>query len=281
MTCGSACKKLRQSSWACGSPVLRLVRLSLAAANVLLLLLLLVSSPPSYSQEITGTVTVVVQDRSGAAVPALTRIATGEKTSGFTNNVGSYTYNLVQPGAYRLTATADGFATLNITNIIVSIGEHITIPVQLSVGSLTQSVAVSAESASLLNSESPSVGQTIQSQPIQDLPLNGRNFVQLLYLTTGALPVGQGDSPASTWTGRSNVTVILGGLRETDTSYLINGIETRNSRFGNAGLFLSPDAIQEFRVQRTTFGAEFGHSASIVTCPSAAERINFTAMLLS
>lgn len=253
-----------------GSPVLRLLRVSLAAtaANILLVPLLLVSSPRSYSQEITGGVTVVVQDSSGAAVSGanlvLTKVATGEKTSGVSNNVGLYTYNLVQPGAYRLTATAQGFATADITNVFVSIGERITIPVRLSVGSLTQSVAVSAESASLLNSESASVGQAIQSQPIQDLPLNGRNFVQLLFLTTGALPVGQGDSPASTWSGRSNTTVILGGLRETDTSYLINGIETRNSRFGSASLFLSPDAIQEFRVQRTTFGAEFGHSASVV-----------------
>src|SRR6202041_1339934 len=109
MMCGNAGKKLRRSSRMPGSPVLRLLRVSLAAtaANILLVPLLLVSSPRSYSQEITGGVTVVVQDSSGAAVSGanlvLTKVATGEKTSGVSNNVGLYTYNLVQPGAYRLT----------------------------------------------------------------------------------------------------------------------------------------------------------------------------------
>lgn len=225
-------------------------------------------APQGQAQQITGSVTVRVSDSSGAVLGGasvlLNRIATGEKKTGTTGSDGSYTYDLTEPGEYTITVTHDGFASTTLQNITVSIGEHISVPVQLSVGSTQQSVTVSAESASLLNVESASVGQTIQSHVIQDLPLNGRNFVQLLYLATGAQPVDGGDSPATTWTGRSDVSVSLGGLRESDVSYLVNGIETRNPRFGNAGLFLSPDAIQEFRVQRTTFGAEFGESASVV-----------------
>jgi len=225
-------------------------------------------APLSRAQQITGSVNVRVTDVSGAAlsgaVVSLNRIATGEKKIGTSGNDGSYTFDLIQPGEYTVRVEHDGFTPTTLQNITVSIGEHISVPVRLAVGSTSQSVIVSAESASLLNVESASVGQAIQSHVIQDLPLNGRNFVQLLYLATGAQPVIGGNSPAMTWTGRSDVSVSLGGLRESDVSYLVNGIETRNPRFGNAGLFLSPDAIQEFRVQRTTFGAEFGESASVV-----------------
>ncbi|MHB1794521.1 MAG: carboxypeptidase-like regulatory domain-containing protein [Acidobacteriaceae bacterium] len=223
---------------------------------------------PASSQEITGSVVVTVTDNTGASVSGakllLTRTATGDKISGITHSDGSYTYATLQTGIYTLSVVAPGFKSTNFTNIDVNIGEHVGVPVQLTVGSVTQSVVVSGSAISLLNSQSASVGQVVQSQTIQQLPLNGRDFIQLLYLATGAAPVGEGDSPSNTWTGRSDTTVIMAGLRETDVSYLVNGIETRNARFGTAGLFLSPDAIQEFRVQRTTFGAEFGLSAAVV-----------------
>ena len=134
----------------------------------------------------------------------------------------------------------------------------------MQVGAAETTVTVSAAEQALLNSESAAVGQAIDKASIETLPLNGRNFIQLTQLTTGAAPTGGGNSPASFWTGRSDTTVSFAGLRESDTSYLVNGVETRNARFGNTGLRPSVDAIQEFRVQRTTFGAEFGHSASIV-----------------
>ncbi len=71
-------------------------------------------------------------------------------------------------------------------------------------------------------------------------------------------------SPASTWTGRSDTTLSIAGGRESNNSFLVNGIETRNARFGNAGIRPRIDAIQEFKIQRSTFGAEFGRSAAIV-----------------
>jgi hypothetical protein len=229
---------------------------------------MLLADIPADSQEITGDAVVHVTDSTGAAVGGanliLTRTSTNDKITGMTHSDGSYNYDLLQPGDYSLTVDAPGFKSAHLTSISVNIGEHVDLSVHLQVGSVNQSVVVSEASATLLNSESASVGQTVQSQTIEQLPLNGRNFVQLLYLTTGATPVGGGTSPSTTWTGRSDTTVILAGLRESDVSYLLNGIETRNARFGTPGIFPSVDAIQEFRVQRTTFGAEFGHSAAVV-----------------
>lgn len=223
---------------------------------------------PAFSQVITGSVVVTVTDTTGASIPGarllLRNSATGQQIRGLTHANGSYTYSTLQPGHYTLDVVARGFKSARYTNLEVNIGESIGVHAHMEIGDVKQSVVVSAGAESLLNSHSPSVGQVIQSRAIRQLPLNGRNFVQLLYLSTGAAPVGQGTSPSTTWTGRSDTTVILGGLRETDVSYLVNGIETRNARFGTPSLFLSPDAIQEFRVQRTTFGSEFGLSAAVV-----------------
>src|SRR5207237_413910 len=97
-----------------------------------------------------------------------------------------------------------------------------------------------------------------------ELPLNGRNFIQPAQLSAGAVPLGIGVSPASTWTGRGDTTLSIAGGRESNNSFLVNGIETRNARFGNAGIRPSVDAIQEFKIQRSTFGAEFGRSAAII-----------------
>src|ERR1041385_8965690 len=108
------------------------------------------------------------------------------------------------------------------------------------------------------------MGQVLKDQPIVELPLNGRNFIQLAQISAGAAPIGIGTSPATSWTGRFDSTLSINGGRETNNSFLVNGIETRNSRFGSAGIRPSADAIEEFSVQRSTFGAEFGRSSAII-----------------
>ncbi len=244
---------------------------SLGSIAILVGVGMLVVATASRSQEVTGSAAVTVTDSTGAAVGGakllLTRPDTGDTIPAVTHSDGSYTFEALQPGEYTISITAAGFTSVNLTNIGINVGEHVNIPVHLTLGSVSQTVVVSGQSASLLNTESASVGQAVQAPVIQQLPLNGRDFVQLLYLATGAAPVGGGTSPSTTWTGRSDTTVILGGLRETDVSYLVDGIEMRNGRFGTPGFFPSPDAIGQFRVQRTTFGPEFGLSASVVNMP--------------
>jgi hypothetical protein len=220
------------------------------------------------AQSITGDIVATVTDGSGAVIPhatlILTQIETGQATTELSDANGLATFSLLKPGVYKLISTVAGFRTTEEDNITVVIGQRASLTVAMTIGSVDSTVSVSASQEALLNAESASVGQDIGKRTIETLPLNGRNFIQLTQLTTGAAPIGSGNSPASYWTGRSDTTVSFAGLRESDTSYLVNGIETRNARFGNTGLRPSVDAIQEFRVQRTTFGAEFGHSASIV-----------------
>ena len=221
-----------------------------------------------HAQSVTGDLVATVTDDSGAVIPkaslSLTQVDTGQAISLDSNSSGLATFSSLKPGAYRLVVKAVSFKTTQLENITVVIGQRASLDVHMSLGSVDSTVTVSASEQALLNSESAAVGQAIGQVAIETLPLNGRNFIQLTQLTTGATPIGGGNSPATYWTGRSDTTVSFAGLRESDTSYLVNGVETRNARFGNTGLRPSVDSIQEFRVQRTTFGAEFGHSASIV-----------------
>ena len=136
--------------------------------------------------------------------------------------------------------------------------------VKLTVGAVSETVNVSAAAETLLTAESASIGQVINTRSIVELPLNGRNVIQLAQISAGAAPIGIGTSPATSWTGSSDSTLSIDGGRETNNSFLVDGIETRNSRFGNAGVRPSADAVAEFSVQRGTFGAEFGRSSAII-----------------
>lgn len=236
--------------------------------GVALAAFLLVLPATLAAQSITGDLAVNVTDSSGAAIAGaileLTQVETNVKISTPTNSLGTALFGQLKPGRYTLDVLAKGFQKTNITDIEVRIGQRARVDARLELGAITQEVNVSAAAETLLNAESASVGQVITAEPIVELPLNGRNFIQLAQISAGAVPIGIGTSPATSWTGRGDSTLSIAGGRETNNSFLVNGIETRNSRFGNAGIRPSADAIEEFKVQRSTFGAEFGRSSAII-----------------
>ena len=221
-----------------------------------------------YGQSITGDLVVSVTDPSGGFVSRakleLVAIDTNVKVDGLTDTLGNYLFSQLKPGPYRLDVTAPGFQKANITDIVIAIGQRGHVDARLTVGAVAETVNVSAAAETLLNAESAAVGQVINNKSIVELPLNGRNFIQLAQISAGAAPIGIGNSPATSWTGRTDSTLSIAGGRETNNSFLVNGIETRNARFGSAGIRPSADAVEEFRVQRSTFGAEFGRSSAII-----------------
>lgn len=220
------------------------------------------------AQTITGDLVVSVRDASGALVIGakleLTDTETNVKFDGQTDSAGSYLYASLRPGVYRLAVSKEGFQRSTVDDVRIAVNQRGHLDVSMAVGSVNEAVTVSAAAETLLNAESASIGQLLSEKPIVELPLNGRNFIQLAQISAGAVPIGIGVSPATSWTGRSDSTLSLAGGRESNNSFLVNGIETRNSRFGNAGVRPSADAIQEFQVQRSTYGAEFGRSAAII-----------------
>lgn len=220
------------------------------------------------AQTISGDLVVNVVDSSGAAVAgshlSLFDVETNVKTESATDTFGNALFFQLKPGLYRLEVEASGFRKAEIADIRIQVGQRARVDVQLQVGAVTESVTVSAAGATLLNAESSAIGQVLDQRSIVDLPLSGRNFIQLAALSAGAIPIGIGVSPATTWTGRSDMTLSIAGGRESNNSFLLNGIETRNARFGSVGIRPSIEAIQEFKIQRSTFGAEFGRSSAVV-----------------
>jgi len=237
-------------------------------AAALFLFLMSITAHPGFSQGITGDILGTVQDSTGGVVPAakvtLTAVDTGLKFEATADESGAYLFAQLKPGHYSLQASKEGFQTATVSDIDLLVGQRPRVDITLQVGAVTQSIEVSAGGVQLLDTQTSTMGQVIQEKPVQELPLNGRNFIQLAVLSPGVAPIDNGVSPATTWVGQSNVTTSVAGLRESNESFLVNGIESRNARFGSVGLRPSPEAIQEFKAQTSDFSAEFGRSAAII-----------------
>jgi hypothetical protein len=235
--------------------------------KVQILIGLLVLAGSLAAQTTTGEIVGTVRDATGAVVPGvlvtLKEMGTGATTQTRSDTVGDFIFPLLKPAVYQITAEKEGFQKSTISDIRLLVGYRVRVDVRLELGQVQEVIEVTS-TAVLLESQSASLGQVIDEKKIRDLPLNGRNFMQLAHISAGVIPLGIGNSPATAWTGRPDQSVSISGQRESSNSYLLDGIETRNSRFGSTGIRPSIDAIQEFRVQRNTFTAEFGRGTAVI-----------------
>ena len=169
-------------------------------------LVLTALTPATTAQSITGDLVVNVTDPSGAVVVGaklvLTEVETKIKQEMPSDALGNALFGQTKPGMYKLEVTAAGFQPQEVTDIRLQVGQRTRVDVKLAVGQLTEAVTVSAAAATLLNAESAALGQVLDQKAIVELPLAGRNFIQLAALASGAVPIGIGTSPATSWTGR-------------------------------------------------------------------------------
>jgi hypothetical protein len=217
----------------------------------LILALVFSAAAQSFEASLTGRVT----DASGAVTARarveVTNIATGRTTSVVTNDAGIYTAPGLPPGSYEVTVEHPGFKKFVERGITLQLDQKARLDLTLAVGIVTEAVEVRTE-APLLNSESGAKGQVIDNHEILDLPLNGRDFNELAYLTPGVV-----DLPEGIATSNSGVTAINGG-RADGVNYLVDGLNNRNLRDGTPMTQLSVDAVQEFKVQTSAYAADYG-----------------------
>lgn len=233
-----------------------------------MLVLIILTSIPGWAQSTTSTVGGIVTDRTGAAVFGATitvvNIATGVAYHTTSDDRGAYRVSQLPPGNYTLKVASSGFATQESQIFPVVVDQQVQQNLTLEVGSTTQTVTVSA-GALLLDPENSNQGQVIENKKIDDMPLNGRDYLQLAQLSAGVTPIIAGmNSPASQWSGPTTVAIAIAGLREDDASYLYDGVETRNSWYGGAGLLPSLDNIQEFKVEQSGSSAAYGGGGAFV-----------------
>jgi hypothetical protein len=227
------------------------------------------TSPTVWAQSGTSSVQGTVTDSTGAVVPdsdvTLTNNATGVKISTKSDSAGSYSFPTVVPGPYTLEVTKSGFAGYQIRAFSVIVGQHETQNAKLSVASSATTVTVDASGLSnVLDTESNDLGGVIGPRSVENLPLNGRNFLQLSLLS-GAAVTPQGAAAGSTnQTGHPLLAINVAGNEPDYTMYVVNGIEAVASRAGNTSLNIDTGAIDQFEVHYGFFLPDMGPNPGIV-----------------
>jgi hypothetical protein len=203
-----------------------------------------------------------VFDASGALVPgALIRVQ--DPTTGFDASVrsdsdGRYTVVAIPAGAYSVTVAADGFRTERIQSLDVDVGRRLVRDFHLAVADASETVIVRAE-VPLVDAATAAVGHVVKADTVQEIPLNGRHFIDLSLLVPGSVAPSQTGFSSRPIRGIGALAFNTGGSREEAVGFLVNGVSTNNLTFGSL-IFAPPLAsVQEFKVNSSTFSAEHGH----------------------
>jgi hypothetical protein len=239
------------------------------AAGYLLLFLLSTPLTGSLWGQTTGSFSGTVTDPAGAGVPAATVTVkssqTGFARSAESNAQGEYLVALLPPGIYDVEASAKGFQSYLRTNVTLNVNQSERVDIQLVVGRLEQKVTVSG-TETLVDTSMATLSQVIDTREVNNLPLNGRNFLQLTVLVPGSVPgihMTQNFTPTTAGTNSLNLPQV-NGLRNQSNNVLLDGTDDNEIFLGEAAAVPSPDAIREFSIQTNLYGAEFGRGAGSI-----------------
>src|ERR1044071_3349990 len=227
------------------------------------LLLFFATCAGAWSQT-TATVVGTVTDSSGGVAPNVSITVTSEGTAltrkTITNQSGYYAVTLLPVGVYSVAAEAAGFKKKTTTGIVLEVNQEPRVDIVLEVGAVTDAVTVNAE-ASVLQTESAVVGQVVDNRYTTQIPLNGRDFSQLLLLAPGTnTRPGGFDSSVGSATGSNGSGIAIGG-RDSQNNFTLDGASNNARQFGNIAIKPSVDAIQEFKVQTNSYTADLGAAA--------------------
>jgi hypothetical protein len=229
--------------------------------------ILLVSLIPGSlaAQAVTGTILGSVTDGTGAFLPGvtvtLTHTGTGLVRTVTTDSAGEYTAPSLPTGIYSVTAELQGFKTVTIPDQVLRVDQRVRINVHLEVGEMSETITVTGE-APLVQTSSSELGTTVDEEQIKQLPLNGRNFVSLTRTVPGVvrgIPGSNIDGGGSlAW--RASSSFSANGQRPRDNNYILDGVDNNESWLQTVVIFPAVDALDEFKLQTSTYSAEFGRS---------------------
>jgi len=222
------------------------------------------------AQTTTATLSGIIRDPQGGVIPSAVIVATQTDTTQtrqtVSSSTGDYSLPNLPTGSYRITATAPGFKKIVIPSIELQVNQEARVDMTMEVGAVSDEVNVSAD-APLLETESASVGQTVENRSIEGLALNGRQFWQLVSLTPGASYTPGGDR---TRTGGSSirssaVNVQINGTGFIYNGWLLDGTDITEYEQGGTNVQPNVDALEEFKVLSANMPAEYGHTPNFVS----------------
>jgi hypothetical protein len=225
------------------------------------------------SAQTAGTVAGHIVDSTGAVVPnaniTLKNAGTGTERNTVSTRSGDYAFAEVPVGFYSITVAHEGFKTEEIQSLEVLVQQSLRANFTLQVGAITQSVTVEA-TGTLLQADNGTLGTVVENQAVNELPLNGRNYLGLVALSSNVNTLSPGSGQAGSRLGgdRASQSISVGGQRIMFDYYTLDGVNNTDPDFNTYIGLPSLDGIQEFKVQTGVYSAEFGHEASQVNVVS-------------
>ncbi|MGE5357812.1 MAG: TonB-dependent receptor [Bacteroidales bacterium] len=234
---------------------------------LVLLAALLVLLPSTLLAQSTGRIRGTVSDAQGAVVPGATVLVrnqgTGEERTTVSDKDGVFLVPALPVGVYRLEVRLQGFTTKVVTDLRLEVAQTIVQNVTLVLGNLSEEIAVVGQSP-VVETATTSVGQVIDSKTVQEIPLNGRHFVDLGLLIPGSVAPPQNGFLTAPLRGQGSLAFNTAGNREDTVNFMINGINL-NDMVQNQITFQPPiSTVQEFKVDNSTMSAEYGRNSGAV-----------------
>ncbi len=247
----------------------RRFRLAFGAALAALVFL----SGPRLTAQTAGSVSGHLADPAGANLAqtdvTLTNVDTSASRATKSTDAGDYTFTEVQPGNYKLQVQHAGFKTTTSESFEVQVAQSVKLDLTLQVGAVTESVDVQA-SGTLLQAEDSSLGTVVENKAINELPLNGRNYLSLVALSSNVNTLSPAAGQAGSRLGgdRASQSIAVGGQRIMFDYYTLDGVDNTDPDFVTYLGLPSLDGIAEFKVQTGVYTAEYGHEASQINVVS-------------
>ncbi|MEO7275725.1 MAG: TonB-dependent receptor [Vicinamibacterales bacterium] len=233
---------------------------TLSAVAVLLVTCL---TPAAYGQANNGRVTGSVLDPSGGVLPGasvtLRNLGTNASSEATTDGDGRFSFPEQPIGRYQLSVSIEGFRTAVLSDVTLLTGQLLDLKVPLQVGDITSSVDVTG-GVPLVQAGSSTVQTSMTERQVQELPLNGRNPLQLVALTAGATITDAGTVAGQ----QDNRGISVNGLRTTQNNFRLDGSNYTNRFFGSAPILPNPDTLQEFTVQSANYSARTAGAGALV-----------------
>lgn len=218
-------------------------------------------------QTTTGTIFGVVRDQSGAVIPGVTvsvrNEGTGLEREFISSEQGSFNFPALPNGTYTIAAELTGFEKFAKSGIILDVNQNYRVDIVLTVGALTDQVSVETATTAQVETRSVALGQVVEQKRMIELPLNGRNYLELTLLQPGVIP-STNPTPSFVPITPGYATPQVGGLRSTSNNFLLDGAENNEQFYGQAAAVPSPDTLQEFRMITNSYSAEFGRGGGSI-----------------